>query len=82
MSYNRLTSLLSLDFELFPHLTTLDLSNNQIRDLGNVHRARALRSLLLENNDLRYIPPELALLEQVGQQQLIVSQAVSQSLDD
>mmetsp|Transcript_30197 Transcript_30197/g.56130 ORF Transcript_30197/g.56130 Transcript_30197/m.56130 type:complete len:633 (-) Transcript_30197:945-2843(-) len=65
LASNRLTTLLPLDFSSFPHLTILDVSNNQIAELGNVHEARALQTLLLENNDLRHIPAELSLLEQV-----------------
>jgi Leucine-rich repeat (LRR) protein len=65
LSFNKLTSLELLDCSRLPHLTILDVSNNQIARLGNVHRARALQTLLLENNELRHVPPELALLEQV-----------------
>lgn len=66
LSFNRLTSLRSLDFARFPQLSILDVSNNQVSELGNVHEARALQTLLLENNALRQVPPELALLEQVS----------------
>mgnify|MGYP003386711964 CR=1 FL=1 len=65
LSYNKLTTLVPLPFESLQHLRVLDVSNNRIAQLGGVHRARALQTLLLENNDLRHIPPELALLEQV-----------------
>ena len=63
LSFNKLTNLESLDFKRLPLLTILDVSNNQITQLGNVHQARALQTLLLENNDLRHIPLELGLLE-------------------
>jgi Leucine-rich repeat (LRR) protein len=66
LSSNRLTTLLPLDFGRFPHLTILDVSNNQITDLSNVHEARALQTLLLENNNLSHVPAELAFLEKVN----------------
>ena len=40
----------------------LDVGNNKIRSVGNIHNATALMTLLLHNNELHEIPPEIGLL--------------------
>ena len=42
-------------------LETLDVADNRIGGLGDVHRAPRLRVLDLANNSIRAVPPELGL---------------------
>ena len=51
-----------INFSLFQQLEIFDVSNNKITSLGNVYEATSLRTLLLENNELENLPPELCYL--------------------
>ncbi len=71
LAYCGLTAIHPLDISLLPHMTTLDLSNNKLQTLHDresdsptnpFFRAVTLEFLSLENNGLREIPLELALL--------------------
>ena len=39
------------------------MGNNKIRSVGRVYDAGTLKTLLLENNELEHIPPELCFLK-------------------
>eukprot|EP00602_Paraphysomonas_sp_CaronLab_P013193 CAMPEP_0185043614 /NCGR_PEP_ID=MMETSP1103-20130426/42999_1 /TAXON_ID=36769 /ORGANISM="Paraphysomonas bandaiensis, Strain Caron Lab Isolate" /LENGTH=409 /DNA_ID=CAMNT_0027583805 /DNA_START=988 /DNA_END=2217 /DNA_ORIENTATION=- len=63
LAFNRLTSLTNIDFSRLNHLEVVDLSNNRLTSLGCIYDASALRSLLLENNEIDAVPLELCRLQ-------------------
>jgi len=54
-SQNRLTSLGSVDWSKLQRLETLDVSNNSLSELSDVHRSINLAVLQLDNNNLTQI---------------------------
>jgi Leucine-rich repeat (LRR) protein len=71
LAYCGLEAIHPLDISFLPHMTTLDLSNNKLQTLHDresdsptnpFFKAVKLEFLSLENNGLREIPLELALL--------------------
>lgn len=94
LAYCGLEAIHPLDISLLPHMTTLDLSNNKLQTLHDresdsptnpFFRAEKLEFLSLENNGLREIPLELALLPKLttllvggNPQRLIRPQVVQQ----
>jgi Leucine-rich repeat (LRR) protein len=56
-----------LDFRRLPFLAVLDVGNNKLKSVGDsIQDATALEFLSVENNDLKEIPAELALLPKLA----------------
>lgn len=61
MGYNLLSDLSGMPWAALRALETLDLSNNRVRELGDVVLMTWLRRLNVENNELNPVPLELGL---------------------
>ena len=64
------------------------MGNNKITSIGQMFVVRTLKTLLLENNELEHIPPELSLLKNIqsltihGNPQRTVRQGILQKGTD
>jgi hypothetical protein len=65
ISFNQIRVLDGIDFAQFNQLEIFDASNNKLVSLGNVACAANLNDLLVANNDLNEIPPEVSLLKKL-----------------
>ncbi|KAG6612500.1 Leucine-rich repeat-containing protein 40 [Phytophthora cinnamomi] len=63
LSFNRIRALDRFPWSAMRQLSVLSLSNNRLESLGTVYHIPKLTSLSLENNELRQIPAELSLCE-------------------
>ncbi|KAG7400963.1 hypothetical protein PHYBOEH_003553 [Phytophthora boehmeriae] len=63
LSFNRIQTLDTFPWSSMQQLSVLSVSDNRVESLGTVYQAPMLASLSLENNELRKIPAELALCE-------------------
>ncbi|KAE8988452.1 hypothetical protein PR003_g23192 [Phytophthora rubi] len=63
LSFNRIRALDRFPWSAMCQLSVLSISDNRLESLGTVHQIPKLTSLSLENNELRQIPAELALCE-------------------
>ncbi|CAI5718491.1 hypothetical protein KXD40_000149 [Peronospora effusa] len=63
LSSNRLRVLDGFPWSTMRQLSVLSVANNRLESCGTVHQVPKLTSLSLENNELRQIPVELALCD-------------------
>ncbi|CAH0516396.1 unnamed protein product [Peronospora belbahrii] len=63
LSFNRLRVMDGFPWSTMRQLSVLSVANNRLESCGSVHQVPKLTSLSLENNELRQIPAELALSE-------------------
>ncbi|CAI5708654.1 unnamed protein product [Peronospora destructor] len=63
LSSNRLRVLDGFPWSTMRQLSVLSVANNHLESCGTVHQVPKLTSLSLENNELRQIPAELALCD-------------------
>ncbi|GLD92906.1 hypothetical protein PINS_up001485 [Pythium insidiosum] len=63
LSNNRIQTVDGFPWSSMHRLAVLSLADNKLESLGTVHQVPSLTSLSVENNNLRQIPPELAMCE-------------------
>ncbi|OWZ03037.1 hypothetical protein PHMEG_00025301 [Phytophthora megakarya] len=63
LSFNRIRVLDGFPWSSMRKLSVLSIANNRLESCGTVYQVPKLTSLSLENNELRQIPAELALCE-------------------
>jgi len=62
MAHNALTSLDHVPFGELRSLEIVNFADNRLTSVGRLWEARKLRTVMLDNNNLQNVPPELALL--------------------
>ncbi|EEY53634.1 uncharacterized protein PITG_07321 [Phytophthora infestans T30-4] len=63
LSFNRIKGLNGFPWSSMSQLSVLSIAHNRLESCGTVYQAPKLTSLSLENNELRQIPAEFALCE-------------------